>query len=57
MLTRLAIIGAGAVQLARLDAGNRLFQHLLIKFVAYLIDMARLFFAKDIARAAQVEIL
>src|SRR5690606_33763602 len=43
---------AGATQL-----GNRLLQHLLIEFEAYLLDMAGLLVAQKIARTADVQVM
>ena len=43
--------------LARLDALDRLAHHLLIELVADLLDVAGLLFAKEIAGAAQVEVV
>ncbi len=42
---------------ARLQGNDRLVQHLLIELIADLLDMAGLFFAKQIAGAANVEIM
>ena len=42
---------------ARLQRFDRLLQHVLIEFIADLLDMARLIIAKQIAGAANVEIM
>ena len=57
-LRRPVVINIGQpLQLARFDLGNRVFQHLLVKFIADFGDMSRLLFAQKVARPAQVKVV
>ena len=53
----MAVVVGEPFELARLDLGDRLLQHLLVELEADLADLARLLLAEQVAGAADVEIV
>jgi len=53
----LAVIVDHALQFARLDLGDRVFQHGLIKLESHVAHLAGLFLAQQVARTANIKIL